>query len=164
MLSQPEGDVRARLTLRQVEEAISTNIIASLKEALLSVFGPSVSAIILFRLGELLGVKEAKRLLQAMEGPVQSLLAKVFNNTCYGRMSLAIFNPRELEGKVCVKNLIDRDGLITVNGDGGGVGCYFYKGFIKGAASILLRSNVTVHEVRCSLKGAPHCEYYFAGR
>ncbi len=157
------GNTRDRLTLRQLEEAISTDLLVSLKEAVLSLFGPSVSAILLFKLGELLGIKESRRY-SFIEASLQSQLAKIFNNIRYGRMSLTLFNPYGLEGKVCVKNLIDRGDSVTVNGDGGGVGCYFYKGLIKGVAGTVLKSDVIVYEVKCGLKGAPYCEYYFCKR
>jgi len=151
------------LTLHQLEEAISTDLLVSLKEAVLTLFGPSVSAILLFRLGELLGVKESRKLVMP-DSSIQSQLTKIFSSIRYGRVSLVLFNPYEIEGKVCVKNLIDRDGSAMVNGDGGGVGCYFYKGLIKGVISTVVRSNIAVYEIKCSLKGSPYCEYYFCRR
>jgi len=156
-------DTKDRLTLRQLEEAVSTDLLVSLKKTVVSLFGPSVTAILLYRLGELLGTRESRKHLSA-GASLQDQLAKIFNNIYYGRVSLTLFNPYVLEGRVRVKNLIDRDSPVVVNGDGGGVGCYFYKGLIKGVVSTVLRSDIIVYEVRCSLKGSPYCEYYFCKR
>jgi len=154
---------KERSTLHQLEEAISTDLLASLREAVVALFGPSVSAILLFKLGELLGVKESRRLI-VPDSSIQSQLTRVFSGIRYGRVSLVLFNPYEVEGRVRVENLIDRDGLIMVEGDGGGVGCYFYKGLIKGVVSTVIKSNIAVYEVKCSLKGSPYCEYHFCRR
>ncbi|RLF10069.1 MAG: hypothetical protein DRJ98_06985 [Thermoprotei archaeon] len=156
------NNTNGRLTLRDVEEAVATEMLTALKESIINLFGPSVAAIIMFKLGEVVGVRECKKM------DITTVSARnlkiLFSNVTYGRMNIAIYNDYNCEGRIHVKNLIDRGEQPPVNGDGGGVGCYFYKGLIKGATSALFKSDVVVHEVRCGLKRNSYCEYYFCKR
>lgn len=135
----------------------------NLRQALISIFGAPISSVVFHSLGEFEGNRLAKTLSSSAivgenwVGMVTSFLEL----QGLARFETVDLQPKKSTARFQVNNLIDEGQKAYINGEGGGVGCYYIRGLLQKFLETLLGKGLQVTETKCRLHGAEVCEYSF---
>lgn len=80
-------------------------------------------------------------------------LSTIFDKTNLGTMSYKIFEEKDLAHVFIEENAISQ-GL-----NFGRNLCHFISGYISGFLEGIYQGHIPVHEIKCSSKGSPYCEF-----
>lgn len=167
-VDDPLGDLLARYVFLGVRRATSRTGDAKtlyyeayerVKDVLLEFFGEGVASVIFYRLGEHDGGYFGRHTgirLGDLERMVESL-------STFSMFNVVEVGLRESSVRIVVDNLIDRNvGKPYVKGEGGGVGCYYTRGFLKRLVEMVVGEEVRVKETRCGVGLGLSCEYFIS--
>jgi len=140
-----------------------------LRKYLSHILGDPITFTIFYNFGKFEGEITAKKLSLTrlnFENLIQMALVYLELEGLATLNSINISKEKDF-GNFLVHNLIDNN-LSELNGEkcyfgeGGGVGCYFTRGFLEKLLNSLLNREILIKELRCEFKGHEYCEYSYS--
>ncbi|MEM4311461.1 MAG: V4R domain-containing protein [Nitrososphaerales archaeon] len=145
------------------EEGHVTNLYRTLGKSLIAVFGGPIASVVFHSLGQFEGERLSKNL------SISSIISEnwVEMATTFLEMEGLVkfdvieISPKKTSGRFLVVNMVDNAEKAYISGEGGGVGCYFTRGFLQKILETFTGKNIQITESKCRLNGNGNCEYIF---
>jgi hypothetical protein len=131
---------------------------ADLKKGLEETFTHSAAAVILYKAGMACGRRSAERIVKQLGLRDENLLAtiaKLKQKEGWASIDFKKVNLKKKLGTVIVKNSFEAEGY----GKSDTPVCHFLRGYLAGALSITLNTEINLIETACAAKGDPNCEF-----
>ena len=129
-----------------------------MENALELIFSPSAASVILYTAAIKCGVhlyKKAKKEFNKKEEAL-NYLSSLKKEENWGKMSFQEVNFKNGCGRVTIDDSFEAMTRKTKQPS-----CHFFRGFIAGFLSELLKKTIIVTEEKCAGKGDKHCEFVF---
>ena len=129
-----------------------------MENALELIFSPSAASVILYTTAIKCGVHLYQKTKKEFNKKEEALnyLSSLKKEENWGKMSFQEVNFKNGSGRVIIDDSFEAMARKTNQPS-----CHFFRGFIAGFLSELLKKTIVVTEEKCAGKGDEHCEFIF---
>ena len=129
-----------------------------MEDALELIFSPSAASVILYMTAIKCGVRLYKKTKKEFSTEKEALdhLTSLKREENWGQIGFQEVDFRNALGRITINDSFD-----VMTRKTNQPSCHFFRGFIAGFLSELLKKTITVTEEKCAGKGDKHCEFVF---
>jgi hypothetical protein len=129
-----------------------------MEDALELIFSPSAASVILYMTAIKCGVRSYRKMKEEFNTGKEALsyLSSMKKKENWGKMAFQGVDFKNKSGRIVID-----DSFEVMTRKTNQPSCHFFRGFLAGFLSELLKKRIAVTEEKCAGKGDEHCEFVF---
>ena len=130
-----------------------------MEDTLELIFSPSAASVILYMTAIKCGVRSYKKMKEEFNSRKEALdyLSSMKKKENWGKITFQGVDFKNKSGRIVID-----DSFEVMTRKTNQPSCHFFRGFLAGFLSELLKKRIAVTEEKCAGKGDEHCEFVFA--